>query len=73
MGQPEPRKSLILGADAVHKVEGNMSGRDSASARTTRRGQRPWHMQTLRAREPGDLTIDRSAIAAGPHREGEEP
>jgi len=22
---------------------------------------------------PGDLTIDRSAIAAGPHREGEEP
>jgi hypothetical protein len=23
--------------------------------------------------EPGDLAIDRSAIAAGPHREGEEP
>src|SRR4029450_8660382 len=55
----EPRKSLMLGADAVHKVEGNMFGRDSASVRTTRRGQRPWHMQTLLAREPGDLAIDR--------------
>jgi hypothetical protein len=30
-------------------------------------------VQTLFAREPGDLAIDRSAIAAGPHREGEEP
>jgi hypothetical protein len=30
-------------------------------------------MQTLFAREPGDLAIDRSATAAGPHREGEEP
>ncbi len=30
-------------------------------------------VQTLLAREPGDLAIDRSAIAAGPHREGEEP
>jgi hypothetical protein len=31
IGQPLSReKSLILGADAVHKVEGNMSGRDSA-------------------------------------------
>jgi hypothetical protein len=73
-GQPLSRERvLILGADAVHKVEGNMSGRDSASVRTTRRGQRPWHMQTLLAREPGDLAIDRSAEAAGPHREGEEP
>jgi hypothetical protein len=33
----------------------------------------PWHVQTLLAREPGDLAIDRSATAAGPHREGEEP
>jgi hypothetical protein len=30
-------------------------------------------VRTLCAREPGDLTIDRSATAAGPHREGEEP
>src|SRR5215813_11207931 len=41
-------------------------------ARTTWRGQRPWHVQTLLAREPGDLVIGRSAIAAGPHWEGEE-
>ena len=31
IGQPLSReRSLILGADAVHKVEGNMSGRDNA-------------------------------------------
>jgi len=31
IGQPLSReRSLILGADAVHKAEGNMSGRDSA-------------------------------------------
>jgi len=53
-------------------AEGNTSGRVIASARTTRRGQRPWHVQTLLVREPGDLAIDRSATAVGPHREGEE-
>ena len=74
IGQPiEPRKFPILGADTVHMVEGNTFGRVIASARTTRRGQRPWHVQTLLAREPGDLAIDRSAAAGGPHREGEEP
>jgi hypothetical protein len=69
----EPRKSPFLGADAVHMAEGNTSRRVIASARTTRRGQRPWHVRTLLAREPGDLASDRSANAAGPHREGEEP
>ena len=69
----EPRKIPILGADAVHLAEGNTSGRVIASARTTRRGQRPWHVQTLLAREPGGLAIDRLATAVGPHREGEEP
>jgi hypothetical protein len=57
----------------VQIVEGNTSERVIASAGMTRRGQRPWHVQTLLAREPGDLAIDRSAEAAGPHREGEEP
>src|SRR6266496_1206068 len=57
----EPRKIPILGADAVQMAEGNTFGRVIASARTTRRGQRPWHVQTLLAREPGDLAIDRSA------------
>jgi len=33
----------------------------------------PWHVQTLLVRELGDLAIDRSATAVGPHREGEEP
>jgi len=69
----EPRKSPIPGADAVQIAEGNTSRRVIASARTTRRGQRPWHVQTLLAREPGDLALDRSATAVGPHREGEEP
>jgi hypothetical protein len=68
-----PRKSRIPGADAVQIAEGNTSRRVIASARTTRRGQRPWHVRTLAAREPGDLAIDRSATAVGPHREGEEP
>ena len=66
-------KESYLGADAVQMAEGNTSRRVSASARMTRRGQRPWHVQTLLAREPGDLAIDRSATAVGPHREGEEP
>jgi hypothetical protein len=61
-------KIPILGADAVQMAEGNTFGRVIASARTTRRGQRPWHVQTLLAREPGDLAIDRSATAVGPHR-----
>src|SRR5437762_12124587 len=51
----EPRKLPILGADTVHMVEGNTFGRVIASARATRRGQRPWHVQTFLAREPGDL------------------
>ena len=74
IGQPLSReKSHIPGADAVQMAEGNTSRRVIASARTARRGQRPWHVQTLLAREPGDLAIDRSAAAVGPHREGEEP
>ena len=74
IGQPLSRESgFIPGADAVLLAEGNTNGRISASARAARRGRRPWHVQTLLAREPGDLAIDRSATAVGPHREGEEP
>src|SRR3984893_2645189 len=74
IGQPLSREStLILGADVVPVTEGNTDGRDNASVRTTRRGQRHWHVRTLLAWEPGDLAIDRLATAAGPHREGEEP
>ena len=74
IGQPLSHdRPLILGADAVPQAEGNMLVRVIASARATRRGLRPWHVRTLLAWEPGDLAIDRSATAAGPHREGEEP
>lgn len=68
----EPRKGGVPGADAVRSVEGKTDGRDIASARTARRGQRPWHVQTLFVREPGDLVSGRWGYA-GPCREGEEP
>jgi len=59
-GQPLSHENIsILGADAVDKAEGDMSGRVIASARMTRRGRRPWHVCTLLAREPGDLQSDR--------------
>jgi hypothetical protein len=48
-------------------------GRVIASAPTTRRGRRLWHVCTLLAREPGDLWSDQSQYWTGPHREGEEP
>jgi hypothetical protein len=57
-GQPLSRERLQNpGADAVAPAEGEMDGRANASARTTRRGLRPWHVRTLLAREPGDLPI----------------
>jgi hypothetical protein len=56
IGQPLSREIHVNpGADTVPLVEGNMAGRAHASARPTRRGRRPWHVQTLLAREPGDL------------------
>jgi hypothetical protein len=57
-GQPLSREiDVILGADAVPLTEGNMDGRAIASARPARRGRRPWHVQTLLVREPGDLML----------------
>jgi hypothetical protein len=59
IGQPLSREtSLISGADAFQIAEGDMSGSASASARTARRGRRPWHVRTLLAREPGGLVSD---------------
>jgi hypothetical protein len=59
IGQPLSRESHVnLGADTVLLVEGNTAGRAIASARPARRGRRPWHVWTLLAREPGDLTPD---------------
>jgi hypothetical protein len=51
-------RSEIPGADAFQVAEGNTDGRASASARTARRGRRPWHVRTLFAREPGGLVSD---------------
>ena len=73
IGQPLSRDRNILGAYAVEIAEGNMFERANASARTTRRGQRTWHVPTLLAREPGDLAFDRRLSRTGPHRKGEEP
>jgi hypothetical protein len=55
-GQPLSREtSHIPGADAFQIAEGNTDGRANASARTARRGRRPWHVLMLLAREPGGL------------------
>ena len=67
IGQPLSRdRRIVPGADAVASAEGNTHGCANASARATRRGRRPWHVRTLLAREPGDLTTDRrpSRLAA---------
>jgi hypothetical protein len=57
-GQPLSREmNIVLGADTLSNVEGNTNGSAIASARTARRGRRPWHVWTLLAREPGDLTV----------------
>ena len=61
IGQPLSRESDISrDADAVSLVEGNTDGCAIASIRAIPRGLRPWHAQTLRVREPGDLRSDRS-------------
>ena len=70
-GQPLSRDRNIRGADAVEIAEGNMFERANASARTTRRGQRPWHVSTLLAWEPGDLAFAAWRSRTGPHRKGE--
>jgi len=74
-GQPLSCERLVLpGADAVPKAEGERSARVIASAPTTRRSRRPWHVRKLLAREPGYLQLGHSQTQwGGPHREGEEP
>ena len=75
IGQPPSRERLVIpGADAVERAEGNTYGRDIASVRMTRRGRRPWHVQTLFVF--GNRESSRSTArskAAGPRQEGEEP
>jgi len=73
IGQPLSRERLSRVPTRCLTWKATRTGALLASAWTTRRGHRPWHVQTLLVREPGDLASDRSAAAAGPHREGEEP
>ena len=75
IGQPLSREiDVILGADAVPLAEGDTNGCAIASAHSAQRGLRPWHVQTLLVREPGDLMLDQwRPAAAGLHRGGEEP
>src|ERR1035437_9417141 len=76
IGQPLSREStLILDADVVPVTEGNTDGRDSASAQTTQRGLRHWHVRKLFAREPGDLMVGQRqhACCTGPCGEGGGP
>jgi hypothetical protein len=73
IGQPSSRERSNPGRRRC-LGSGRQHGRARyASARTARRGRRPWHVRTLLAREPGDLTRDRLRQRTGPHREGEEP
>lgn len=62
IGQPLSLEKIIPGADVVAKTEGEMDGRVSASARTARRGRRPWHVRKLFVREPGDPASDQPRV-----------
>ena len=58
IGQPlSLEMNIVSGADAFSIAEGHTDGRAIASARLARRGRRTWHVWTLLAREPGDLTV----------------
>lgn len=60
IGQPLSRESKFTqGADAVNNAEGHMGDGVIASHFLSLRGPRPWHVNTLLAREPGDLTTGR--------------
>ena len=53
----EPRKCDVQGADAFVWVEGNRAAGGNASRLSALRGQRPWHVRKLIAREPGDPVL----------------
>ena len=64
IGQPLSRETLNPGADAVSSAEGNTFRTHHRKVRTTRRGRRTWHVQTLLGREPGDPASGQSRCAA---------
>jgi hypothetical protein len=68
-GQVLSRESKFPGADAVTVAEGNIVRGDNASLARAQRRQRPWHVRTSSAREPGGPCHRPAAPTAGPHRE----
>ena len=63
IGQPLSGENSVWGADALEKAEGNMGRRESASAGSTPRRLRPWHVRTPPEREPGDLRCRSPSLA----------
>ena len=57
-------RTLVPGADAVQRAEGQTARCATASTLTTRRGRRPWHAWKLFAREPGDLLLGHQVVVA---------
>ncbi len=73
IGQPLSRETGVYRMPrAYNGRKAKRTGESHASARPIRRGQRPWHVQTLLVREPGDLasrpaafdTLAAQAVAA---------
>src|SRR5713226_6734548 len=70
-GQPlSHEKADIPGADAVRYAEGHTKGRAIASSPTTRRGRRPWHVQTLFVWDPRIIRLIRKWLRAGVLEDG---
>jgi hypothetical protein len=62
IGQPLSRETIqIRMPTSFTELKARRTAHVIASARTIRRGRRPWHVRTLFAREPGDLMFDRWA------------
>lgn len=57
-----PENYYFRNADALPIVEGNTDRGAIASPWTGRRGQRPWHVRRLLAREPGGPTPGRRGV-----------
>lgn len=74
IGQPLSTEISHLDADCFNVQEGNTYWGANASPETVRRCPRPWHVDTLLVREPGDLLSDHPRNQrSGPRGEGDEP
>ena len=58
IGQPSSREMNNRSADVFCQPEGATTACVNASLRSAPRGQRPWHVRKLLAREPGGLAFD---------------